>query len=172
MDEAFTNDILHQVDDVITLDIDTSTINVPEWLKLPSLPSRERKKLDKQLQEIAQPVYSARGGGDDEMWKITTWNNYDSAFQFAARPCDVSSDDVLSADNLLVLRDHFFRFFVSLLRSYEKHIKRSGAAKSLETELGQEHGPGVEPLTDLFLVLVLSSSSFHVCTQTQRFERQ
>jgi pentatricopeptide repeat protein len=130
MDEHFINDILNQVDDVITLDIDTSTINVPEWLNLPPLPSRERKKLDKQLQETAQPVYDSRGGGDDDMWKATTWNNYDSAFRFAARPCDVSSDDVLSSDNLLVLRDHFFRFFVSLLRNYEKHIKRPSNSDS------------------------------------------
>ena len=124
MDQQFHEDVLNQVDDVVILNIDTSNIIVPEWLKLPSLPSRERKKLDKQLQDIAQPVHAARGQGDDDMWRAITWEHYDSAFQFAARPCDVASGDVLHEDNLLVLRDHFFRFFVSLLRSYEKHIKR------------------------------------------------
>jgi len=124
MDEQFHEDVLNQVDDVVILNIDTSDIIVPEWLKLPSLPSRERKKLDKQLQDIAQPVHAARGQGDGDMWRAITWEHYDSAFQFAARPCDVASGDVLHEDNLLVLRDHFFRFFVSLLRSYEKHIKR------------------------------------------------
>ena len=87
-------------------------------------------KLDKQLMEVAYPTYMNRGGGDTEMWKLTIWEHYDSAFQFAARPCEIDFKDVLHENNLLVLRDHFFRFFVSLLKSYEKHIKRPGAKNS------------------------------------------
>ena len=118
------------VDDVVVLNIDTSEITVPKWLNLPPLPKKELKKLDKQLMEVAYPTYMNRGGGDTEMWKLTIWEHYDSAFQFAARPCEIDFKDVLHENNLLVLRDHFFRFFVSLLKSYEKHIKRPGAKNS------------------------------------------
>ena len=120
----------NKVDDVVVLNIDTSEITVPKWLNLPPLPKKELKKLDKQLMEVAYPTYMNRGGGDTEMWKLTIWEHYDSAFQFAARPCEIDFKDVLHENNLLVLRDHFFRFFVSLLKSYEKHIKRPGAKNS------------------------------------------
>ena len=70
MDEMFHEEIMSQVDDVVILDIDHSIITVPAHPKMPSLPSRERKKLEKQLQETADPVFKNRGQGmGDEIWR-------------------------------------------------------------------------------------------------------
>jgi pentatricopeptide repeat protein len=110
-------------DTVVVLDIDNDIILIPDSVHLTALPEKEEQKLLLSLQEIAEPVKLRRGGGDEDVWRMTTLSSMDSAYSFAACPQDFDDNQTVNNQDWHKLRLAFLRFFVSSLRDYGKFVK-------------------------------------------------
>ena len=115
---------------------------------LPTLPEKEAEKLKKALAPVSLAHYRKVTGlefdGEGALWKESVLHHFDDAFAQSALPARFNTsateggncDVVTENSDWATAKDAFFRFFVSILRTYQKFIcsSESGSSRPKEGE--------------------------------------
>ncbi|GMH67351.1 hypothetical protein TrRE_jg8668 [Triparma retinervis] len=122
IDKADLSEAMYEVsNECVVVDLDLGTLKMGAATpKLPTLPSKRRAKLERELTSRAGKLFQTAREG-----RMETVKRMDDAFYVAVTPEDITEDDgeeMKERGDWDSVQEAFFRFYIALLKDYRRFL--------------------------------------------------